>query len=60
MIDCPMINTRGRESMQVTPSVPKDDAPTKRPFYAFQTRGSKTDENGDDDEGKSLHLFLEI
>ena len=29
VIDCPMINTRGRESMQVTPSVPKDDAPTR-------------------------------
>ena len=55
-----MIASRGREGKQVAPSVPKDDAPTKRPFYAFQTRGSNTDENGDDDEGKSLHLFLEI
>ena len=48
VIDCPMINTRGRESMQVTPSVPKDDAPTKRRFYALRSRGEKPDWSDDD------------
>ena len=32
--DCPMIASTGREGKQVAPSVPKDDAPTKRHFYA--------------------------
>ena len=55
-----MIASRGREGKQVTRSVPTDDAPTKRRFYALRTRGSKSDENDDDNEGKSLLLFLEI
>ena len=60
MRDYPMIASRGREDKQVSPSVPKDDAPTKRRFYALRTRGEKPDENGGDDEGNSLHFFLEI
>ena len=56
VIDCPIIADRGRESKKVTPSAPKDDAPTKRHFYALQTGGEKSG-NGDDDEGKSLFFF---
>ena len=36
--DCPMIASIGREGMQVAPSAPKDDAPTKRHFYARRMR----------------------
>ena len=50
--DCPHIASRGNEGKQVTPSVPKDDAPTKRRFYALRTRGEKPD--GDGVESKSL------
>ena len=50
MRDCP-----NRDVKKVTPNVPKDDAPTERNFYAFQTRGEKTNE-GDVDEGKSLNF----
>ena len=54
---CPNIASREREGKQVAPSVSKDDAPSKRRFYALQTRGSKLDENDDDDdEGKFLLL----
>ncbi|XP_069143313.1 uncharacterized protein [Solanum lycopersicum] len=49
--DCPMIASRGREGKQVAPSVPKDDAPTKRRFYALRAIGEKPDES-DDDVGK--------
>ena len=35
----PMISSRGREGKQVTPSVPKDDDPTKRHFYEVQSIG---------------------
>ena len=35
--DCPMIASRGREGKQVAHNVPKDDAPTKRRFYALQS-----------------------
>ena len=52
-----MISCRGGEGKQVAPSASKDDAPTKRHFYVLRIRGSK---HGDDDEGKSLNLFLEI
>ena len=48
MRDCP-----NRDDKQAAPNVPKDDAPTKRHFYALRTRGEKPDE-GDDDDGKSL------
>ncbi|TMX05704.1 hypothetical protein EJD97_007515 [Solanum chilense] len=54
--DCPMIASRVRESKIVTPIVPKDDALTKRRFYELLTRGEKLDD-GDFDEGKSLHFF---
>ena len=33
-----MIASRGKEGKQVAPSVPKDDAPTKRHFYALRSR----------------------
>ena len=52
-----MIASRGRESKQVAPSARKDDAPTKRCFYALQTKGEKSDD-GDDDEGNSLHISI--
>ncbi|TMX01612.1 hypothetical protein EJD97_024135 [Solanum chilense] len=37
-----------KKGKQVAPSVPKDDAPTKRCFYALRYRGEKPDD-GDDD-----------
>ena len=52
MRDCPITTSRGRENKQVAPSAPKDDAPTKRRFYALRTRGEKSD--GDGVESKSL------
>ena len=52
---CPNIASREREGKQVAPSVSKDDAPSKRRFYALQTRGEKPD-GGDNDEGNSLHF----
>ena len=55
MRDCPTISCRRRENKQVAPNVPKDDALTKRRFYALQTRGEKPD-GGDNDEGNSLHF----
>ena len=55
--ECPIIAAIGRESKQVAPSAPKDDAPTKRRFYELRTREEKLG-NGDDDEGKSLHFSL--
>ena len=42
--DCPMIASRGREGKQVAPSVPKDDASTKRRSYALRSRVEKMDE----------------
>ena len=44
MRDCPIIATRGREGKQVAPSVPKDDALTKRRSYALRSRVEKMDE----------------
>ena len=41
---CPMIASRGREGKQVAPSVPKDDALTKRRSYALRSRVEKMDE----------------
>ena len=52
--DCPSISSTGREGKQVSPNVLRHDAPNKRHFYALRTRGENMD--GDDDEGKSLHL----
>ena len=51
--DCPMIASRGREGKQVAPSVPKDDASTKRRFYAIRSKVEKPDEKeSDNDVGK--------
>ena len=48
-----MIASREREGKQVAPSVPKDDASTKRRFYALRSRVEKPDEKeSDDDVGK--------
>ena len=60
MRDCFMIASRGREGKQVAPSVPKDDAPTKRHFFELRTRGEKPYENDDHDEGKSLYFLFDI
>ena len=49
--DCRTIASKGREGKQVSPSVPKDDAPTKRRFYALCSRVEKPEES-DDDFGK--------
>ena len=46
-----MIASRGREVKQVAPCITKDDAPTKRRFYALLSRGEKSYES-DDDVGK--------
>ena len=39
-----MIASRGREGKQVAPSVTKDDASTKRRFYALHSRVEKADD----------------
>ena len=52
MWDCP---TRGGK--QVPPTVPGNDTPKKNRFYAPQTRGSKLDED-DDDDCKLLYSSL--
>ena len=43
-----MIASKGREGKQVSPSVPKDDAPTKMCSYALRSRGEKPNESYDD------------
>ena len=50
--DCPT-----RDGRQVSPYVPKDDAPKKRRFYAPWTKEAKPDE-GDDDDGMFLYFSL--
>ena len=61
MRDCPTIAARGRESKQVAPSAPNEDAPINRRFYALRSRGSKQDENeSDDDVGKFSFLLVVI
>ncbi|XP_069143501.1 uncharacterized protein [Solanum lycopersicum] len=58
MRDCPMIASRGREGKKVAPSVPKDDASTKRRFNALRSRVEKPDlMDSEDDVGKSLSLM---
>ena len=48
-----MIASRGREAKQVAPSVAKDDASTKRRFYALCSKVEKPNEKeSDDDVGK--------
>ncbi|TMX04002.1 hypothetical protein EJD97_012228 [Solanum chilense] len=39
---------KGKEGKQVNPSVPKDDAPTKRRVYALRTRREKPGDNDDE------------
>ena len=51
MSDCPFIASRGREGKHVSPSVPNNDAPTKRHFYVLRSGGEKPNES-DDDVGK--------
>ena len=55
---CPNNNSRGKDGNKVAPNVPKDDVQGTRHFYAFQTKGSKPDENYDEDESKSLHFLF--
>ena len=57
MRDCPIIVSRGREVKQVAPSVPKDDASTKRCFYALRSRVEKSDEKESDDDVGNFSLF---
>ena len=48
-----MIASRGIEGKQVSPSVPKDDASTKRRFQALRSRVEKPyPMESDDDVGK--------
>ena len=49
--DCPKVASRGREGKKVSSSVPNNDAPTKRRFYALCSRVEKPEES-DDDFGK--------
>lgn len=49
------IAARRRDSKKVALNVAKDDALNMRHFYALNTRGAKSNEDGDD--GKSLYLF---
>ena len=52
MRDCPSISSKN-EGNQVAPSVPKDDASTKRHFYALHSMVVKPDEKeSGDDVGK--------
>ena len=48
-----------RDGMNVSPNVPKDDAPMKRRSYTLQNRGEKSKE-GDDADGKFLHIFSDM
>ena len=48
-----------RYGQKVAPNVLKDDAPKKKRFYAFRTRGAKPDE-GNDDDGKLLSFSSAI
>ena len=52
-----MIACRGREGKQVAPSVPKDDASTKRRFYALRSRVEKLDEKESDDDFSKFSFF---
>ena len=60
VIDCRVIAARGRESKQVGPNFPKDDVQATWHFFALWARGSKSDKNDDDDEGKSLIFCLDL
>ena len=58
MRDCPTIAARGREGKKVASSVPKDDAPIKRRFYALRSRGSKQDENESNDNVGNFSFII--
>ena len=57
VIDCPNIACSLKDSKHVAPSVPKDDAPTNRSFYALWTTGEKPNDC-DRDEGKSFLISI--
>ena len=52
-----MVASRGREGKQVPPSVPKDDASTKKRFYALRSRVEKPDEEESDDDAGNFSFF---
>ncbi|TMW95792.1 hypothetical protein EJD97_008332 [Solanum chilense] len=56
----PMICSRCREVKQIAPSVPKDDALTKRRFYALRSRVDKPDEKESDDYVGKFSFFCKI
>ena len=49
--DCAVIDSRVRECKQVSPNVPKDDAPRNGRLYVLRCRGEKPNES-DYDDGK--------
>ena len=53
-----MISSRGRKGKQVASSFLKDDAPTKRCFFALRSRGEKSEESDDDGGEFSLSCCL--
>ena len=52
-----MIASRGKEGKQVAPSDSKNDASTKRRFYALRSRVEKSDEKESDDDVGNFSLF---
>ena len=55
--DCPMIASRGREGKQVSHSIAKHDASTKRGFYALRSRVEKLGEKASDDDVCKFSFF---
>ena len=55
--DCPMIAYTGRQGKKVAPSVPKDDALTKRRFYALRSRVEKPHLTESDDDVRTFSFF---
>ena len=54
-----MIAFRGKEVKQVAPSVSKDDASTKKRFYALRSRVEKPYEKESDDDVGKFSLFCQ-
>ena len=52
-----MIAFREREGKEVAPSVSKDDASTKRCFYALHSRVEKLDEKEGNEDVAKFFLF---
>ena len=52
-----MIASRRRDGKQVAPRVSKDDASTKRRFYALRSRVEKLDEKESDDDVGKFSIF---